>query len=321
MIFYIITFIISIIILAWLSSKILNSLMSLAKYLGWREFVIAFFIMSIAGSLPNLLVGFNSVWRGMPEIAFGDIIGGNLVDLTLVMALAVFMSKKSIPAESKMIQYSAIFTGVIGLLPLLLILDGILSRSDGFILIFAFLSYTLWIFSKDDRFKKTYQQENQNPVKNFYNFIGNIGKIILFLGILLIASQFIVDSAKYFSIYFGAPLSLVGLLVVGLGNCFPEAYFSVVSARRGEGWLILGDLMGSVISAASLILGLIAIVIPFQINDFSPFLIARIFFIAAIFLFIIFVKTGHKVTKKEGIILLFVYILFLLVEIFNSYIS
>ena len=320
MFFYIITFIVPIVVLAWLSSKIIKALMGLAKYLGWREFVVAFFIMAIAGSLPNLLVGLSAVWRGLPEIAFGDIIGGNLVDLTLVMALAVFMSRKPIPAESRMIQHSAIFTGAIGLLPLLLILDGRLGRVDGIVLIFAFLAYTLWLFSKDDRFKKTYKDEEERPVKNFYNFIGNIGKVILFLGILLVASQFIVDSAQYFSIQFGIPLSLVGLLIVGIGNCFPEAYFSVVSARRGEGWLVLGDLMGSVISAASLILGFIALVMPFEISDFSPFLIARIFFIAAIVLFVIFVKTGHKATKKEGMILLFVYILFLLTEVFNAYI-
>jgi len=321
MFFYIIALLVSIAVLAWLSSKIVGALMGLAKYLGWREFVVAFFIMAIAGSLPNLFVGISAVWRGLPEIAFGDIIGGNLVDLTLVMALAAFMSKKSIPAESRMIQHSAIFTGVIGLLPLLLILDGRLGRTDGLVLIVAFFAYTLWLFSKDGRFKKTYEQESRRPAKSFYNFVGNIGKIILFLGILLIASQLIVDSAQYFSVYFGIPLSLVGLLIVGMGNCFPEAYFSVVSARRGEGWLVLGDLMGSVISAASLILGLIALAMPFEINDFSPFLIARVFFIAAIALFIIFVRTGHKVTKKEGIILLFVYILFLLAEIFNAYIS
>jgi len=294
-------------------------LVSLAKYLGWREFVVAFFVMAVAGSLPNLFVDISAALRGFPKLAFGDVLGGNLVDLTFVMAIAIFMSKKPIQAKSRMIQLSAVFTAIIALLPLLLILDGTLDRIDGVILIVAFFIYALWLFSKEDRFKKVYNHKKSAPIKDFSNFLKNLVKIAVFLAVLLIASQVIINSAQYFSLKLGIPLSLVGLLIVGLGNCFPEAYFSVVSARRGEGWMILGDLMGSVISCASLVLGIVAIIAPFQINDFSPFLIARIFFIATLVLFIIVIRSDRKITKKEGLILLFIYILFLLVEIFKPY--
>ncbi len=320
MLFHIATFLISIIVLAWLGSHLVKTLVGLAKYLGWREFVVAFFVMAIAGSLPNLLVDIGAALRGFPELAFGDILGGNLVDLTLVMALAVFMSKKSIPAESKMIQYSAVFTAIIALMPLFLILDGRLDRIDGVILLVAFFLYAFWLFSKEDRFKKVYTGEKQTLAKGFSSFFKDLTKIIIFLAVLLLASQFIINSAQYFSIKLGVSLSMVGLLIVGLGNCFPELYFSIVSARRGEGWMILGDLMGSVISCASLTLGIVVIISPFEINDFSPFLIARIFLVVAIGLFIIFIRTGKKITKKEGLLFLSIYILFLLVEVFFPYI-
>ncbi len=317
MFFYIIAFLISIFILAWLSSHLIKTLVNLAKYLGWREFIIAFFVMSVAGSLPNLFVDIGAVLRGFPELAFGDILGGNLVDLTLVMALAIFMSKGSIPAESKMVQQSALFTAVISIMPLFLILDGRLDRIDGAILILAFFIYAFWLFSKGDRFKKVYVGKRQQPIKGFSNFFKDLIKIIIFLIVLLITSQIIINSAQYFSNKLGFPLSLVGLLIFGLGNCFPEAYFAIISARRGESWMILGDLMGSVISCATLVLGIVAIIVPFQINDFSPFLIARIFFIIALAVFLIAIRTGKKITKKEAIVLLFVYIIFLLVEIFK----
>jgi cation:H+ antiporter len=114
----------------------------------------------------------------------------------------------------------------------------------------------------------------------------------------------------------GISLSLVGILIVGLGNCFPEAYFSIISAKRGENWMILGDLMGSVIVCATLVLGIIALISPFTINDLSPFLITRIFTIVASLIFIVFIRTGRKITKMEGLIFLSIYVLFLLVEIF-----
>lgn len=322
MFFYILAFLISIFILAWLSSRLIKSLVSLAKYLGWREFIIAFFVMAVAGSLPNLFVGVGAALRGFPELAFGDILGGNLVDLTLVLALAIFMTRKGyIPAESKMVQQSAIFTAVIAIMPILLVWDGKLGRIDGIILIFSFLFYALWIFSKGDRFQKIYKSKQQEqPIKRFSIFFKDVIKIIIFLIIFLGVSQIIINFAQYFSNKLGLSISLVGLLIVGLGNCFPEAYFSIVSARRGESYMILGDLMGSVISCATLVLGIVAIMVPFEINDFSPFLIARIFLIIALAVFLIAIRTGKKITKKEAIVLLFIYITFLLVEIFKSYV-
>ena len=122
--------------------------------------------------------------------------------------------------------------------------------------------------------------------------------------------------SQYFSANLGISLSLVGILIVGLGNCFPETYFSIISARKEENWLVLGDLMGSVIVCATLVLGIIAIVAPFEIKDFSPFLIARIFLIIAAVFSLLFIKSDKKITKKEGLFLLFIYIVFLLTEIF-----
>ena len=318
MFFYIIIFLISIFILTWMSPYLVRTLVSFAKYLGWREFITAFFVMAVAGSLPNLFIDIGAALRGLPQLAFGDILGGNLVDLTLVMALAIFMSKgQHIKAESKMVQQSALFTAVISIMPLILILDGKLGRLDGVILICAFLIYSFWIFSKGERFKKIYKSHRQKSIKGFPNFLKDIVKIIIFLTILLVASQVVINSAQYFSIKLGFSMSLIGLLIVGLGNCFPEAYFSIVSAKRGESWMILGDLMGSVISCATLVLGIVAIITPFQIDDFSPFLIARIFFIIALSVFLVAIRTGEKITKKEAVVLLFIYIIFLLVEIFK----
>jgi cation:H+ antiporter len=317
MILYIALFIASCFILSWLSSRLVKTLIDIAKYLGWREFIIAFFVMSFATSLPNLFVDLNAALHGMPQLAFGDVVGGNLADLTLVMAIAVLFGKSSsMRANSRMVQTSAIFTVVIALLPLLLVFDGSLGRTDGVILLLTFLLYSFWLFSKEDRFKKTYSNKIKNPIKGFTGFLKNLGQIIFLLLLLLAASQAVVSSAQYFSTKLGISLSLVGILIVGLGNCFPEMYFSIVSARKGQNWMVLGDLMGSVIICATLVLGIIAIVAPFQIPDFSPFFIARTFLAIASIIYFVFVSTDRKITRKEGLLMLGVYVIFLLTEIF-----
>jgi cation:H+ antiporter len=319
MILQISIFIVSCFILSWLSKSLIQTLVDIAKYLKWREFMIGFFVMSLATSLPNLFVDINAVFHNLPHLAFGDVIGGNLVDLTIVMGLAVLLGKKSLQTESNMVQSSAIFTGVIAVLPLLLISDGNLNRIDGVILLLTFLVYTFWIFSKQERFKKVYdagKKRKKTVVLDFKHFVKNIFKLIVLLGLLLASSFVIIDSAQFFSSSLGASLSIVGILIIGLGNSFPELYFAIISSRRGEGWMILGNLMGSVIVCSTLVLGIIALISPFEINDFSPFLIARAFTILAAIFYIYVIRSGKQITKKEGLLLIFVYMFFLITEIF-----
>ncbi|MCH7590552.1 hypothetical protein IIB34_05905, partial [PVC group bacterium] len=121
---------ISAIILFWASSKLVNGIIVVARYLRWLEFVIAFFVMAIASSIPNLFVGISSAMIGIPELSFGDVMGNSIVDLTLVLALAVIFGR-GLKTEHKLIQISSTFTIIIAILPLLLILDGTLGRADG----------------------------------------------------------------------------------------------------------------------------------------------------------------------------------------------
>jgi len=272
--------------------------------------------MAFAASLPNLFVDVNAALHKIPQLAFGDMVGANMVDLSLVAALAVLLSRGSLPAESRMVQTSAFFTAGVAILPLLLILDGHLGRGDGLVLILAFMFYAFWIFSKKERFKKIYDGEDQKLTKGVLDLLKNLAKMIFCLAFLLLASEGIIKSVQFFSNFFGLSISMIGILIVGLGNCFPEIYFTIISARKSQNWMILGDIMGSVITCATLVLGIVVLISPFKIPDFSPFAIARIFTIIAALFFLIIVKTGQKITKKEGLFLLGLYIIFLLSEIF-----
>jgi cation:H+ antiporter len=319
MIFEIAIFLVSILVLAWLSSSFIKTLVEIARFLRWREFIVAFFVMGFAASLPNLFVDLSAALQGLSPISFGDIIGGNLIDLTLIMAIVVFFSKDTVSTDSKMVQGSSIFTFLIAILPIFLIWTGKVTRIDGIILIFAFFAYAYWLFSKDGRFKKVYagaKKESSLPQVRRWGFLKNLIKIVLLLLVLLAASQGIIYAAQSFQKSLGVSLSLVGVLIVALGNCFPEMYFGIVSGRKSEGWMIVGDMMGSVIVCATLVLGIVAVICPFEIKDMSVFFVARIFTVIAAVLFLIFVRSDKKITKKEGLLLLSIYIVFLLTEIF-----
>lgn len=315
--YHILVFIVSCFVLFWFGKRLIESLIKIARFLRWREFVVAFFAVAFATSLPNLLVGLNAAFQKIPELSFGEIIGGNMADLTLALSLAVLFSGGSLETNSRMVQGSTIFTAAAAILPVILVLDGDLSRADGVILILFFLFYVSWLFSKEEKFRKVYNgaEEHLPLPASFKNFLKNVIEVIISVVLLILASQGVVKSAVAFSGVFSLPLVTVGILIVGLGNAFPEIYFSIISARKNQNWLILGELMGSVIICATLVLGIVVLITPFKIDNFSPFLVARMFLIIAVLFFFLFIKTGRKITKKEGIALFLLYLLFVLAEI------
>lgn len=299
----------SFLLLYWSGLRMVNSISKVCRFLGWREFVVAFFIMSLATSLPNFFIDINAALQNIPQFAFGDIVGGNIVDLTLVIGLAIIISNISLPAESKMVQSTAVFTVAIAIIPLALIMDSKLTRIDGLILIFSFFVYAVWLFGKRDRFEKDYDDKYEVRIKDF---LKGLSGIFIFAVFLLAASQGIILSSQYFSSYFSIGLPIIGILLVGLSNCASEGYLAVVLAKRKENWMILGNLMGSVIVCSTLVLGIVILIRPFEIADFSPFAVARIFLIVSALFFLLMLKTGKTITKIEGLILIALYFLFVL---------
>ncbi len=310
-------FLVSCAALAFSGKWLIGALARVARFLGWREFVVAFLIMSFASSIPNLFLGISSALSGIPELSFGDVVGGNVIDMTIVVALAVLLGSKGLPAESKMVQNSALFTLFIAVLPVVLIWDGILSRIDGVVLILAFFFYVFWLFSKQERFAKIYNHaEKLGLFERFKNFLKDLFVIILSAGILALASQGIIMSSSFFAKVLGLPLFLIGILIVGLGNAMPETYFSIISARKGQNWMILGNLMGSVAIPATLVLGTVVLIKPVVIHDLSALFVARFFLIISALFFFFFIRSESKVTKKEALVLLLIYVVFILIEIF-----
>ncbi|MDP3052119.1 MAG: sodium:calcium antiporter [bacterium] len=312
---HIFVFVVSCIVLALSGKWLVGAISRIAKFLGWREFVVAFIIIAFGTSIPNLFVGIISALNKIPELSFGDVIGGNVIDLTLIIALAAFVAG-SISTDSKIVRSTSLFTLGIAVLPLLLVLDKTLSRIDGVILILAFFLYIWWLFSKEERFTKIYdgtiEKESSRSLKSFFR---DIGILLAGMALLLVSAEVIVKSASYFAQSLGSSIAVIGLLIVAMGNCLPEMYFSIASAKAGQTWMILGNLMGSVIIAATLVLGIVALICPIQITNFSPFVAARFFLVASVLFFWVFLRTDRKITRKEAMFLLALYLAYVVVEI------
>jgi len=294
---------------------VVSGMSRVAKFFGWNEFVVAFFVMAMAASLPNLFLAIVSVINDVPELSLGDVMGGNVVDLTLAVALAAFFSRDGIGAKNKTIQTSLLFTLVAAILPLALLIDGGLSQIDGIVLLSFFFYYVYWLLSKRERFSLIYHGHPVEVGKDIKLLWPHFAKVLAGVTVLLIVAQIIVNSANRFASDFGITLPLVGILIIGLGNSFPEIYFGIVAAKANKTKLLVGDVMGAIILPGTFVLGLVALFKPIPVIDLTMFAAARYFLLIAAVFFYICARTDQKITKKEAAVLLSVYIGFLLAEI------
>lgn len=301
---------------------VVGGLMRLSRLLGIREFVLAFFVMALASSLPNLFIGVTSALDGISELSLGDVFGNNIIAMTLAVAISIIFSKtRSIESDGKTTRTALYFTFASAILPIVLISDDRLGRFDGLLLLLLFSSYVRWLISKSRSFSKTYkanESENSKIIDRFKTSFRDM--ILVFMGVILIliSAIAIVNSASFFAGHFGIPLLVVGLLIVGLGNALPEIYFSIASARRGETEFVLSNLMGSVIVPATLILGLVALIRPIETTDFELLGISRLFLIIASVFFFFFATTGRKIGKFEALVLGLLYFIFVFWVLFTN---
>ncbi|OJI09163.1 MAG: hypothetical protein COV08_01905 [Candidatus Vogelbacteria bacterium CG10_big_fil_rev_8_21_14_0_10_49_38] len=319
MIFYIFLFLLSGLLLMVAGNWLVKALSRIAEFLGWKEFTVAFFLMSLATAAPELLVGVSSALKGIPELSLGNIIGQNIIHFAVAIPICVFFLG-GFSVAAKTTRVTAYFSGLMALFPLVLIVDGTLGRLDGLALIATFLIYAFWLTGRRRRFSRRYDHPREviagkplgEKLKLFFQDFGLFG---VGATILILASQGIVVSAMYFAESWHIPLIVIGTLIVGLGTAIPEIYFSALAAKKGEGELAAGNLLGSTAVSTSLVLGLVALVSPIENIALPAYVFSRLFLFLAVSLFIFFMSTGRKITLKEGQWLFLVYIAFVITEI------
>jgi cation:H+ antiporter len=280
----------------------------ISRALHFPEFLVSFFIIAVISVLPEATISIISAIRGNPELGLGTLLGSNVADLTLVFGIVALFSSGGIKVKSKILQ-NKFFYLILFLFPLLLGFDGRLSRVDGLILLLAGFLFFVVIYTESNRFRKEFTHEKKEKVlKNFL-------LLILSLAIILASAYLTVKFAVNFSNDVKVPAILVGIAILALGTCLPELIFSIKAVRKKHDQLALGDILGTVIADSTIILGIVAIISPFSYNPLSIYIAGGAMFLAGIFV-ILFMKSNRDLSKKEGLLLILFYIIYILVEFF-----
>src|SRR3972149_11814206 len=112
---YILIFIASCALLTIAGKWLVEALSKVCVFLKMKEFVLAFFIVAFGTTLPNLIIGIISAINKIPELSFGDVVGANIFDLTIVIGLSALVSRGGLTSHSRTVRGRSLFSLIIAL--------------------------------------------------------------------------------------------------------------------------------------------------------------------------------------------------------------
>lgn len=246
-------------------SVLVRSLSVLAKFFGISEYATAFILMAGATSLPELFIGISSAFSGMPELSLGNILGANVLNMTLVLGATALIGgglRMREPVRGEDVRMIFVLT----VIPFLLVLDGVFGRIDGLMMLVLFAGYLLELFEESrERFAISagHPFEHPAPSKPLRHLAYFFGGIVL----MLASASAVVYSGIRVAHALELSSFLFGVVLLSLGSALPELVFGVRSALLRHGSLGFGNSVGSVVFNLLFILGVVAVISPFAVPD------------------------------------------------------
>lgn len=280
------------------------------------KLAVAAILVALSTSLPELFIAVAAGFSGRPEISLANLLGANVVNLSLVIGGATLIAG-SLPIVGDYWHWELAAMFFAGLTPVLLLMDGGLSRLDGFILVVIYGLYVEGVVI-DGRKKSAAEASTAakrsllTRVKEWHREKKDGSVAILFLGIalMMLSADRIVKLVVQMTPAIGVSTVVFGLLLVSLGTTLPELTLAIGAAAKKEVALIMGNLFGSIVTNATLIVGVLALISPFETEKMANYSLVNMAFVVVFGLFWLFTSTKKRLDRFEGIILIGVFLVF-----------
>ncbi len=288
-------------------SWLLKSAVALSLKLNIPKIVIGMTVVSFATSAPELIVSIKAALDGSPDLALGNVIGSNIANLGLVLAVTILLGSIDVNKSfyktdwPVMMLASLLFFGFI-------YFDGELKQFEGIIMVVALFAFLVYIL----RFQKTAvvdeAPEDDVPLPLY--------KTALFLGLgglgLWGGSELLIKGAVGMASASGVSERVIGITIVSIGTSIPELAASVIAVIKKEKAISLGNLIGSNIFNLLAVLGITSIITPIRVMD-EGLLSNDIFWmlgISFLILPLVFIPNKLRLGWRDGLVLLGVYLTF-----------
>lgn len=298
-------FCVSLAILILSSRAVINNSIKLSEYFGLSQLAIGFILIALTVSLPDLLVSVIASSAGQPALGIGDALGSTVANICLVLGVATLIRRISV--ERKHVLDSTELLLLIGAVPAIFLVLGSLGRIEGIVLLMLFVFYCFFIM------KEKFALQLKDGVS--HRQLGGIVFWFFFsLIIVVLSARFVVQSSLEIASVLGIGEAVLGLTLISFCTTLPELAVDFTAIRRGQTALAIGDILGSSVVNLTLVLGSVLVINPIKTN-LSVFTVAISFVILAnTFLFYSLVK-HEGIGKKQGIVFILMYALFLIASL------
>lgn len=325
----------------WLTDGAVN----IATRFGVSQMVIGLTIVAMGTSMPEFCVSMVSALKGTPDLAVGNVVGSNTLNTLLIVGCSALVAPIMVKRSS--VKRDIPFAVVASLLMLLFCLDGAIGRVDAAVL---FAGFCLFMFVTL-KYAKTTEEPTAAVATNGAATTTAISEastsqtssseasssetsapeasqasgtsmlkavVMLVVGLLcLIAgSNMFVDNASFVASSLGVSDAVIGLTIVAGGTSLPELATSMVSAKKGNSDIAIGNVIGSNVFNILMIIGITGLVKPMHIAGITT--LDLIMMLASMLLMWFFCRTTYKVKRWEGTVLTIVYLAYLAWLIMNA---
>ena len=280
---------------------------SIAGNLKVSKMLIGLTIVAFGTSAPEFAVSVKSLISGSGDIVLGNVIGSNILNILLILGVSSmfhFLNVKNNTVKREL-PITLLFTTLF----IVLLSDNLLgsgdnsfTRSDGIVLLLFFLVFIYYLISMA-RNKIGNDEEKYMPI--FKSIIYTVLGIVA----IVLGSNMVVDGATKLATIIGVSEKLISLTIIALGTSLPELVTSITATRKGEYDLAIGNVVGSNIFNLGIVIGL-PVSLFGGISNISFNYIDLIVMFLSVFLLFIFSLSNKKISKKEGIIFLILFVIY-----------
>lgn len=328
----------------WLTDGAVN----IATRFGVSQMVIGLTIVAMGTSMPEFCVSMVSALKGTPDLAVGNVVGSNTLNTLLIVGCSALVAPIMVKRSS--VKRDIPFAVVASLLMLLFCLDGAIGRVDAAVL---FAGFCLFMFVTLKYAKTTEEHaatvatsgaamataaaastsvseastshtsapkastsQPSAPEASVASMLKAVVMLVVGLLCLIAGSNMFVDNASFVASSLGVSDAVIGLTIVAGGTSLPELATSMVSAKKGNSDIAIGNVIGSNVFNILMIIGITGLVKPMHIAGITT--LDLIMMLASMLLMWFFCRTTYKVKRWEGAVLTIVYLAYLTWLVMNA---
>ena len=284
---------------------LVNGASSIARRAGISEFVIGLTIVGFGTSCPELVVSLSGAIEGNSDISVGNVVGSNIFNVLFILGLTAMVLPVGMTDKNRRIDIP--FTLGVTILLVILGITGsmsgpVISRWEGVLMLLVFSAYLFYCFKSDskDEFSET-QRATLSITKS-------IALTLTGLAGLIFGGDLFVDSATALARQIGVSDKFIAVTILAGGTSLPELATSLVAAIKGKEQLALGNILGSNVFNAMMILGLSSVITPLSFASMT--IVDIITLVLSAVLLLIWAYTGRKnrIDRREGAAMLLCYV-------------